>query len=195
MTGARFNLLPHREMSRRHAWRVFSRQAIVAVCAALLVALVGTWVAHNSVANEISYRQELIQAIQHMAPLYEESLELEKHYQKMVQRQKVIEGLDARRSTSVLILNDVATALPREIFLLRISEDGLDFVVEGKSVNAAAVARFLERLSDSAYLQQMTLGELRIKDPETSAPYQFSIAGKVRLANDVQLKSERGSGQ
>jgi Tfp pilus assembly protein PilN len=130
-----------------------------------------------------------------MVPQYERSLNLEQQYQRMVMRQKVIEGLDARRSTSVLILNDLAAALPREVYLVRLSEDGFNFSLEGRSVEAAAIARFLEQLAHSAHLQQITLGELRVQDPDDNAVYQFSIAGKVRLTNTAPSKPQQSTGQ
>lgn len=195
MMETRFNLLPHRQMSRDLAWRIFARQATMAACSALLMAALGRLHMERSNASEMSFQQALIEANQRMEPRYEQSLRLEQEYQRMVLRQKVIEGLDARRSTSVLILNDLAAALPREVYLLRLSEDGKNFEVEGKSVDAAAIARFLERLANSAYLQQIRLGEIRIQDPEGMAAYQFSITGKVRLANMAKPKSEQGAGQ
>jgi Tfp pilus assembly protein PilN len=75
--------------------------------------------------------------------------------------------------------------LPREIYLLRIEEDGVVFRVEGRSAEASAIARFLERLSSSLYLKDIILGEVKTQDPDSSAPYLFSLEGTVRLANDV----------
>lgn len=195
MRNIRFNLLPHRQMSKDVARRVFVRQAAVAICAGLLLSAVGVLVIDRSISAKKDFIYELGQAIESMVPEYEESLRLEQQYQRMVLRQKVIEGLDARRSTSVLILNDLATALPREVYLLRISEDGLDFAVDGKSVDVAAIARFFERLSASDYLQEIKLGEIRIQDPDDVAAYSFSIAGKVRLANIVLPQNSKDRAQ
>ena len=195
MMDIRFNLLPHRQMSRDLAWQIFARQATIAAFGALLMTALGSLVMESSNASKMSFHQALIEANQRMEPRVEQSLRLEQQYQRMVLRQKVIERLDARRSTSVLILNDLAAALPREVYLLRLSEDGENFEVEGKSVDAAAIARFLERLANSAYLQQIRLGEIRIQETEGMAAYQFSITGKVRLANMAKSKSEQGAGQ
>ncbi|MBU3668162.1 MAG: hypothetical protein FGM53_06495 [Rhodocyclaceae bacterium] len=194
MMDVRFNLLPHRRMSQDLAWRVFARQVTVTASAALVITALGALVMQRSNSDQVSFQQALIEENRRLVPEYEESLRVEQQYQRMVLRQKVIEGLDARRSTSVLILNDLAAALPREVYLLRLSEDGQLFEVEGKSVDAAAIARFLERLANSAYLEQVTLGEIRTQDSDGIAAYQFSITGKVRLANLAKSKSE-GAGR
>lgn len=183
MRNTRFNLLPHRQMSKDVVRRVFARQAAVSICAGLLVSAVGALVIDRSISTKRNFIDELGQTIESMVPEYEESLRLEQQYQRLVLRQKVIERLDARRSTSVLILNDLATALPKEVYLLRMSEDGLDFTVDGKSIDVLAIARFFERLSASNYLQEVKLGEIRIQDQDDVAAYSFSIAGKVQLPN------------
>lgn len=169
MTNERFNLLPHRQMSQQQAWRDFARQATAAACAACLITAVGLLVIQRSISTAAEFNRELSEANYLMAPRHEESRRLEEQYQRMVLRQRVIEGLDARRSTSVLILNDLAAALPREVYLLRLSENGSDFLVEGRAVDAVAIARFLERLSTSAYLQEIKLGEIRMQGPEAVA--------------------------
>ena len=194
MMDVRFNLLPHRRMSQDLAWRVFARQVTVTASAALVITALGALVMQRSNSDQVSFQQALIEENRRLVPEYEESLRVEQQYQRMVLRQKVIEGLDARRSTSVLILNDLAAALPREVYLLLLSEDGQLFEVEGKSVDAATIARFLERLANSAYLEQVTLGEIRTQDSDGIAAYQFSITGKVRLANLAKSKSE-GAGR
>lgn len=186
MSEIRFNLLPHRRMSRNLAWRIFARQAAAISSVALLCSLLGMLAMLRAVSMKTDFNRELTEEIKLLSPQYEESLRLEQQYRRMVVRQGVIEDLDARRSTSVLILNDMATAVPREIYLSRMSEDGVKFIVEGRSLEAAAIARFIERLSTSGNLREITLGEIRIQEAEGSAPYHFVISGKVRLVNATQ---------
>ena len=132
-----------------------------------------------------SFSKALTLAITDQMPRYEASRGLRSQYQKMLQRQNLIEGLDARRSTTVLLMNDVSDALPREVSLVRLEEDGTIFRLEGKASEAAAIAKLVEHLSNSDYLREIVLGEVRAQEFETSAPYAFTLEGKVRLANDV----------
>ncbi|MBU3657360.1 MAG: PilN domain-containing protein [Rhodocyclaceae bacterium] len=185
MKDHRFNLLPHRQIARGRALRVFLRQAAACVLSALACAIVGLILIKTRISGASAFNQELAIAIEAKLPSYEESRRLHGQYQQMLKRQNLIEGLDARRSTTVLLMNDVADALPREIYLLRIEEDGVVFRVEGRSAEASAIARFLERLSSSLYLKDIILGEVKTQDPDSSAPYLFSLEGTVRLANDV----------
>lgn len=178
-------------MSSDLAWRVFARQIGVVSMLAAILSILGTSVIHRMAANEADFGHGLTISINNLLPRFEESLSLERQSKQMLQRQRVIESLDARRSTSVLILNDLASALPKDIYLLRITEDGSQFTVEGRAIDPTAIARFLEKLSASAYLREMTLGEIRFQESDSVAPYQFAMAGKVRLVNAVVAGGEQ----
>lgn len=185
MNDQRFNLLPHRQIARSRAWRVFLRQVTACVLVALTSVLAGWGLAQARISSVSAFNRELATAIADLQPKYEESRRLHRQYQQMVKRQNLIEGLDARRSTTVLLMNDVAGSLPREIYLVRIEEDGVVFRVEGRSVEASAIAGFLERLSASLYLKEIVLGEIKTQELDAAAPYLFTLEAKVRLANDV----------
>lgn len=189
MTNARFNLMPHRAQARKDAWRIFARQSLVTAGLAIVFSLTGMMLINLSASKRVAFNHTLDSAIQSLQPRVQESIRLDAQYQSMLQRQKIIEDLDARRSTSVLILNDLASALPREVYLTRLFEDGARFTLEGKSMDPSAIARFLEKLSASSYLYELNLGEIRLKEQESMAPYGFILSGKVRLANATEQKS------
>jgi Tfp pilus assembly protein PilN len=100
----------------------------------------------------------------------------------MLERQKILERLDARRSTSVMILDDVARALPSEAYLTRLEEDGDKFRLEGKALNNGAIAKLFESLVKSERLSALALEEIRLQEGESLAPYAFLIVGSVKLS-------------
>ena len=185
MTSPRFNLLPHRQIATQYAGQVLLRQAIVSIVAALLCATAGLGLIQMRIAMVDGFNQALAAEMTDQAPSYAEARRLRGQYQKMLERQQLIEALDARRSTTVLLLNDVAESMPQDIYLVRIEEDGVVFRIEGRASEAGAIARFLERLAGSAYLKDLALGEVKTQEPESTAPYLFSLAGEVRLSNDM----------
>lgn len=185
MTKRRFNLLPHREIARKRALQVLLRQSLASILVAAVVAISGWAIIQMRITREDGFRQGMDEAIQQKLSAYEESRRLRTQYLKMLQRQSLIEGLDARRSTSVLLMNDVADALPQDVYLVRLEEDGINFRVDGRAVEASAIARFLERLSASVYLRDVTLGEVKTQQSDSPAPYVFAIEGKIRLSNEV----------
>jgi Tfp pilus assembly protein PilN len=189
VTSPRFNLLPHRQILRQYAGQILLRQAIASVVAAVLCTVAGLGLIQMRVAMVDGFNQSLAAEMAGQAASYEEARRLRGQYQKMLERQRLIEALDARRSTSVLLLNDVAESMPQDVYLVRVEEDGVVFRLEGRATEAGAIARFLERLAGSSYLNDLVLGEVKNQEPESSAPYLFSLEGKVRLSHDVASAS------
>jgi Tfp pilus assembly protein PilN len=178
---SRFNLLPHRMQKQMWQKRVLGRQ----VSMVLLLAFLTAFLIHGIVVTRLdyleSYNNSLQSAVTQMLPAYREAQQFVKQRDDMLERQKVLERLDARRSTSVMILDDVARAMLPEVYLTRLEEDGERFRLEGKAVNNAAIANFYELIVKSERLTALALEEIHVQEGESLAPYVFLINGKVRL--------------
>ena len=178
---SRFNLLPHRAQKQIWERRVLIRQISLVLLLALLVALV----IHGVIVIRLNYLEAynggLRSAVEKILPDFRASQQLQKQRADMLERQKVLERLDARRSTSVMILDDVARALPPDAYLTRLEEDGERFRLEGKAINNAAIAKLFEMLVRSERLSGLTLEEIRMQEAESLAPYVFLIVGNVKL--------------
>jgi Tfp pilus assembly protein PilN len=185
--SVRFNLMPHRLQMQLWHRRVLARQMAFVLIAAMVcaVALNGAYSAHVSFLE--AYNATLRLAVDQIAPEYRVSQQLMRQRDDMLEKQKVLERLDARRSTSVLILNDVALALPSDIYLTRLEEDGERFRLEGKSVNNGAIVHFFEQIVRSDRLAGLVLEEIRMQDGESIAPYLFVISGEVRLVGATSV--------
>ena len=187
MTG-RFNLLPHRMQKQMWQKRVLGRQVSMVLLLAFLTALL----IHGIVVTRLnyleSYNNALQSAVTQLLPAYRDAQHFVKQRDDMLERQKILERLDARRSTSVMILDDVARAMLPEVYLTRLEEDGERFLLEGKAVNNAAIANFFEVIVRSERLTALTLEEIHVQESEILAPYVFLIIGKVRLSGVADNK-------
>lgn len=192
--NSRFNLLPHR--AQRQLWkkRVLARQAGLVLAIAVLTALL----IHSSIVARLNYlaayNESLQSAVTKIIPEFQTSQQILKQRDEMLERQKVLEGLDARRSTSVLILDDVARALPPDAYLTSLEEDGERFRLEGRAINNAAIIKLFELLVRSERLSDLRLEEIRMKEGESLAPYVFLMIGSVRLpvsGNNVMVGRPR----
>lgn len=172
-------------MVRDTALKVLCRQLVVVGMLAIICAWVGNRYLSFRLEQATGFNLTLHHAIDELMPQAQQTLQLQQRYAYLLQRQRLIESLDARRSTSVLLLADVADALPREVYLTRFEENGERVVIEGRAVDSDGVARFMEQLAKSAYLVDVTLSEIRSQDPDITIPFQFSMAGRVLLANQI----------
>jgi type IV pilus assembly protein PilN len=177
----RFNLLPHRAQKQLWQKRVLARQAVLVLAIAVLTALM----IHSIIIARLNYleayNERLQSTVTQIIPEFRTSQQILKQRDDMLERQKVLEGLDARRSTSVLILDDVARALPTDVYLTRLEEDGERFRLEGRAINNAAIIRLFELLVRSERLSDMRLEEIHMQEGESLAPYVFLMIGSVRL--------------
>lgn len=133
MSQQRFNLLPHRQMAHRAAVRLLGRQVMLLGGLAILLAALSALSLHWRLAQSLAMNEVINAAITESLPEYRQAARLQERYAKLLQRQQLIERLDARRSTSVLLLADVADALPQQAYLTRLEENGELFTVEGRA--------------------------------------------------------------
>lgn len=185
MSSQRFNLLPHRQLYVSWSRKVLLRQLSVVSGVAILLVLLGQGWLYLRLDHVKEIGKTLDAEIGTLLPDYRQVANLRQQYAQLLTRQRLIESLDARRSTSVLLLGDVADALPGQIYLTRLEEDGARFMVEGRAIDNSDIARFLERLSASDYLTDVVLNEIRSQEQDAAAPFQFSIHARVRLAGTI----------
>jgi type IV pilus assembly protein PilN len=177
----RFNLLPHRDIQQRWAQRVLGRQLLVVVLLGTGSALLVEMVLQLKDSYLTSYNNTINSAASQLVPDFRTSQDLLRQRDDMLEKQKILERLDARRSTSVLILDDLARALPQGVYLIRVEEDGEKFRLEGRSVNSGAIAHFFDSIVKSPWLANLILEEIRHVDDFQAVPYLFVINGQVSL--------------
>lgn len=177
----RFNLLPHRDLKQRWSQRVLGRQLLVVVLLGMGSILLVELMLQLRDSYLTSYNNTINSAASQLVPDFRASQDLLRQRDDMLEKQRVLEKLDARRSTSVLILDDLARALPQGVYLIRVEEDGEKFRLEGRSVNSATIAHFFDLIAKSPWLANLILEEIRHVDDMQAAPYQFVINGQVSL--------------
>lgn len=190
--GTRFNLLPHREMHRQRARQILLRQALMVAVLSIGCVAVGRIFLEQQITRQAEFNSAITTATESLAPAYRQAVQLQQRYDSLLQRQQLIELLDARRTTSVLLLADVAEALPKDVYLLRFEEDGQQLFLEGRAITSAAIANFIERLTQSQFLRHVVLNEIKTQGLTPPAIYQFSIHGDVLLVGDRQLEQPAG---
>ena len=178
---SRFNLLPHRAQKQMWHKRALARQVGLVLTFAFLTAML----IHVCILARLdyleAYNRELQFALMQIIPASRASQQLLKQREDMLERQKVLERLDARRSASVMILDDVARALPSDVYLTRLEEDGEMIRLEGKAVSNVTIVKFFESLVKSERLSGLALEEIRTQEGEGTTPYLFLINGRIIL--------------
>jgi type IV pilus assembly protein PilN len=180
---ARINLLPWREELRRERQKRFMMSLMTtAIVGVVLVFMVGLF--FDQKIRHQQFRNDLIRSeISQLEARIKRIDELERTRGRLISRKQVIEQLQASRSMTVELLDNLAKSIPVGITLASVRQQGMTLSLTGSSQSNARV---------SAYLQQLELNELFLnpqldfvrsaaaRDTSPTEPYQFSIKVKLR---------------
>ena len=181
---ARINLLPWREEQRRERQRQFMSTLLGSlILGVVLVFLVGT--IFDQKINHQQFRNELIKKeIQKLEGKIRRIDELERTRARLISRKQVIERLQASRSMTVELLDNLAKSIPVGVTLTTIRQQGATLQLTGSSQSNARVSAYLRELESNILFMDPQLDFVRTAPrPATDTePYQFSIRVNMRPA-------------
>lgn len=157
----RINLLPHRE-ERRKALRqqFYALSALVAVLAAFIwfvgYSLIDAMITHQADKNGF-----LKSEIAVLDKQIEEIKKLKEQTESLLQRKQVIEALQANRSETVHLFNELAKQLPSGIYLKSIKQEGNKVTLVGYAQSNARVSTLMHNLDESPLLENPVLIEIK----------------------------------
>jgi len=157
----RINLLPHRE-ARRKA----SRQQFYAL-SGLVTVLVGViWFAGFTYINAQIDRQSeknafLKKEIVVLDKQLEEIKKLREETEALLARKQVIEALQANRSETVHLFNELARQLPAGVYLRSIKQDKQKVTLIGHAQSNARVSTLMNNLDGSPVLERPELIQIK----------------------------------
>lgn len=157
---ARINLLPWRQEERLRKNKEFNVMAAGAVAiSALLLLLAFTFL--NNMLKEQEAANALIEAENtRLEALNAEIAELETQRENMLERMKVVQDLQGRRSVPVRVWDDIARAIQPTMYLMSMQRTGDTITITGRADNANVVSQFIRSLNMSAWLGNSAVPQL-----------------------------------
>jgi type IV pilus assembly protein PilN len=181
---ARINLLPWREERRRERQRQFMSTLLgTVILGVVLVFLVGT--IFDQKINHQQFRNELVKKeIQKLEVKIRRIDELERTRARLISRKQVIERLQASRSMTVELLDNLAKSIPVGVTVTTIGQQGFTLQLTGTSQSNARVSAYLRELDTNVLFMDPQLDFVRTapKPATATEPYQFSIRVNMRPA-------------
>jgi type IV pilus assembly protein PilN len=157
----RINLLPHRE-ERRKALRqqFYAMSALVAVLAAFIwfvgYSLIDAMIEHQAEKNRFLKGEIAV-----LDKQIEEIKKLKEQTESLLQRKQVIEALQANRSETVHLFNELARQLPSGVYLKSIKQEGQKVTLTGYAQSNARVSTLMHNLDESPILERPVLIEIK----------------------------------
>ena len=187
---ARINLLPWREELRRERQRQFMISiTMTAVLGVVLVFLIG--LVFDQRINHQQVRNHTIQQeINLLAIRIERIEELEQTRSRLLSRKRIIEDLQASRSLTVEMLDQLAKSIPVGVTLNSVRQQAMNISFVGNSQSNARVSAYLQSLDKNDLFLQPDLGVVKTaaNPPSAVEPYEFTIRAKLRprIKDDIE---------
>jgi type IV pilus assembly protein PilN len=171
----RINLLPHREEKRKaRRQQFYVMLGLVSVLAAVI------WFLGFSVINrEINVQNEKNEFLKReVASLDKEIAEIKKIQEQtnaLLARKRVIEALQANRTETVHLFNELAKQVPEGIYLRTLIQTGNRITLTGVAQSNARITTLMNNLDESPLLENSTLVETRSEVVNNRRLNAFSV--------------------
>lgn len=188
----RINLLPHREAARKRQKLQFF--AMLGAFAAS--GLIGWGVVHLFIGEQISHqvsRNDFLK--KENARLDKEIDEIKKLREEvaaLLARKQVIETLQADRSQSVQLLDELAKQTPDGVYLRGVKQQGLRVNVTGYAQSNARVSAFMRNIQSSPHIENPQLVEIKATTVNNRRLSEFNLDLSVKR-NQAPEPSKAGT--
>ncbi|MHA7834473.1 MAG: PilN domain-containing protein [Algiphilus sp.] len=173
--GTHINLLDWRAARRERRLQDFKRQMVAA--AAIGIALALLWYMQASgVREDQEARNDLLRSeIKALDQKIKEIANLEKVQDNLLARMEVIESLQASRSASVHLFDELVATLPEGVHLNRANQNGEQVQLEGVAESNARVSQYMKNLEASLWFENPRLIVIRSREQGRLRLSEFTL--------------------
>ena len=188
----RINLLPHREAKRRARRQQF--YALLGLVAGL--AGVIWFLGFSFISTEISAQAEKNEFLKReVSSLDKEIAEIKKLKEQtdsLLARKRVIEALQANRTETVHLFNELVRQVPEGIYFKTIKQTGSTILVTGYAQSNARINTLMNNFNDSPLLENSVLIETKAETVASRRLNAFSVSVSItRQSTDDAKKGKK----
>ena len=191
----RINLLPVREARRAADVRQQATLLGIAVGAAVVLA---TIIHIAKVSAVSSTRRHIVAAQAELRSLEEIRKEVElfmAEQDEIEQKLDVIAALERSRTGPVRIMDEIATRIPKRLWLTSLSMKQGELRLHGMSLDAEIVAAFMTSLSESSIISKVELEETKLEEIEGLKLNTFKVRSAYHFADPITLAAGTAGGE
>lgn len=186
----RINLLPARKTKQRET----VQQQLLAFAAVLCITIVGCVGWWKWKDNEVQERNKIISAkneeLKQLEKIIGEVNEFTTTKKELEEKLAVIQDLKKGKTGPVRAMDDLASEIPKRVWLEKVEEKGGAVTFEGKAIDNEDVSAFMKALEKSKYFQNIQLSFSKEHTFTTAGPggesatiYEFKITCGVNYAS------------
>lgn len=172
----RINLLPHREERRKALRQQFYALAGLVALLAGFIWFVGFSLIDAMIERQAQKNNFLKSEIAVLDKQIEEIKKLKEQTDSLLQRKQVIEALQANRTETVHLFNELANHLPSGVYLKSIKQEGQKVILIGYAQSNARVSTLMHNLDESPILESPVLIEIKSTQVGKRRMSEFSMS-------------------
>ncbi len=185
------NLLPHREIARKHRKEQFTLGLGLSVLMGVLLAvLVYTWF-QAKISDQQDRNQMLQTEITKFDAQIKEIAGLEAEIAALLARQQAVENLQADRNMPVHLLTELVKQLPDGVFITSLQQDGQNVTLQGVAQSNERVSELLRNLANNSSwyagpeLVEIVAGTTTLTARDVRRVANFQIRVKLLRASEA----------
>ncbi|SMF51516.1 type IV pilus assembly protein PilN [Alteromonadaceae bacterium Bs31] len=183
---AQINLLPWREAHREEKKKQFLTQ-LAGVCI-LAVGAAFLWIqsVEGSIENQRTRNNMLQTEISQLEKQVQEIKDLKRKRRELIDRMKVIQDLEGKRSIIVHYFDEFAKAMPDGVYITSIKRTGNNLSIRGVSDSNNRVSTLMRRLDKSEWFSEPNLKSVEAAPKHGPQSSIFRMQLKAILPLDEQ---------
>ncbi len=164
---ARINLLPWREQQRKERQRQFFVTLVAVLLMAVAVVFLTERYLHSALTQQNIRNKFINQELLSLSAQITELNDLKVHRQQLIERMRVIQGLQDSRATAVHIFDQLVRTLPDGVFFTDLKMLGQSIFIEGTAESNNLVSSLMRRQAASDWLVTPSLTEIKTVSADT----------------------------
>lgn len=157
----RVNLLPHREQKRKARREQFYALSGLMLVLAGLIWFLGYTVLNGYISTQEGKNAFLKKEIAVLDKQIDEIKKLKEQTEALLSRKQIIESLQANRTETVHMFNELARQVPSGVYLKSVKQAGQTITLNGLAQSNAKVSTLMRNLDDSPVLDKPDLVEIK----------------------------------
>jgi type IV pilus assembly protein PilN len=184
----RINLLPHREAKRKARRQQFYVLLGLVSLLAGLIWFLGYSIINRQVTTQVEKNEFLKHEITSLDKEIDEIKKIRDQTNALLARKRVIEELQANRTETVHLFNELAKQVPEGIYLRTLAQSGPLIAISGYAQSNARITTLMNNLDESPLLEHSTLVETKAEMVANRRLNAFSITTMITRQTTAPTK-------
>ncbi|MGQ3888204.1 PilN domain-containing protein [Legionella sp. CNM-1927-20] len=177
------NLLPWRELRREQEKREFRTLMLGAVLIGIGIVILINYYVHDLISTQTSRNQRLQDEINTFNRQIKEIKKLKQIRSEVISRMRIIQGLQAKRTLTVHLFDELIKVVPDGIHLTQVKRVGDKITVQGFAESNTNVSILMRNIEQSPWIQDPILTEIKKSKEATVVNNEFTLSFVLQSKN------------